>query len=399
MMVRVAACVLAALLAACVRKVTVAPLDGRAHDTAALSQPCVTACLPIITYHRVTDKITSHMTVSSALFTQHMQYLKDHGYTPVTMEEWYLAAAYGLALPVKPVAITFDDAWPDQYEVAAPILRRYGFHATFYAYTMVIGSHAAMTWDELRRLASQGHCIGSHTATHCDLARKKKDESDAAYASRLTKEIVAARQDLEAHLGVTVQHFCYPYGYYNTNVVALLKQAQFRTATTVNPTANTGGTPLLLLGRMIMGPWTTVKQFGALLEQRPLDAARTVPGDGVVQTGATVRVAVEVPEHTPYLPATLRMKFNWKWVQSAWDPATRTVSHSMATPLAPGIYSVQVHAWDAESNHYAYAWQFQQGVAGVQAPVDLEPIMPQDNDDEQAQDPDLILLHSARRTR
>lgn len=391
-------CVLAALLAACVRKVTVAPVDGRTHDTAAPSPPCVTACLPIIAYHRVTDKVKNSMTVSPSLFTQHMQYLKDHGYTPVTMEEWYLAVAYGLALPTKPVAITFDDAWADQYEVAAPILARYKFHATFYAYTSVIGS-AAMTWDELRGLAVQGHCIGSHTDMHSDLARKKKNESDAAYAARLVQEIGAARQQLEAHLGTAVQHFCYPYGYYNTAVVALLKQAQFRTATTVNPAMNTAATPLLLLNRMIVAPWTTTNQLGALLGQRPLETVRIEPDDGVVQTGATTRVAVTVPAHTQYLPATLRMKWNWKWVQSAWDPATRTVAYSMATPLTPGIYSVQVHAWDARSNHYAHAWQFQQGVAGVQAPSATDTLMPQDIDDEQEKDPTLILLHTTQRTR
>jgi len=381
-----AAVVAALMLCSCVRKITVAPIADRTSNAIASLAPRTTARLPVITYHRITTEVTSQMAVSPTLFTRHMQYLKDHGYTPITLDDWYMAVAYGFKLPEKPVAITFDDAWADQYTHALPILKRFGFRATFYAYTTIIGSKAAIPWDRLRRMAEQGHCIGCHTATHGDLARRVKGETDAAYEERLDREIADARAVIEAHLGCQILHFCYPYGYYNTNVVARLRRAQYRTAVTVNPMVNSEQTPLLQLGRVVIGSWVTPEVLGRLISQQPFAIAGTLPGDGVVLTHETTQIAAVLPLDTPVLPGSLKMKWNWKWAPSAWNPSTRTVASVFTAPLKPGIYTAQVHGWDAGSNHYVYAWEFQQGDIRELDTPDLE-MMP-----EAEPEPDLVLL-------
>jgi hypothetical protein len=57
----------------------------------------------------------------------------------------------------------------------------------------------------------------------------------------------------------------------------------------------------------------------------------------------------------------VRVKWNWKWADCTWDRATDTVTCYFGTRLAPGLYTAQIHGWDADSNHYVYAWLFQQG--------------------------------------
>ena len=93
--------VLATMLGACVRKVTMAPINAPPRDAAAYQARRNAVALPIITYHRITAEATSQMAISPALFTRHMSYLKDNGYTPITLDEWYVALAYGLDLPEK----------------------------------------------------------------------------------------------------------------------------------------------------------------------------------------------------------------------------------------------------------------------------------------------------------
>lgn len=346
----------ATALCACVRKVSVAPVKPF-QEPVAMPQRELPA-LVILAYHRVTPHATNHMVVSPELLRRQLLAVQQHGYTVITPDDWVAAVQGRMACPPKPVIITFDDAWRDQYEYALPILEALGLRAVFYAYTATIGSPDTMSWDELRELARRGHVIGCHSATHSDLARPFAFEHDARYAQRLQREIAGARAVMEQELGLPVAHFCYPYGFYNTNVIATVQAAGYRTAMTVNPSANAATTPLLQLGRIIVAPWTDAEALVQQMAARPL-AVTATPGDGTMPREATTRVVARLPEVAEPL-AAVRFKWNWRWVEAEWDPVTRTVTLPFKAPLTAGIYTAQVHAWDACSNHYVSAWLFQQ---------------------------------------
>ena len=55
-----------------------------------------------------------------------MAYLQEQGYHAITMEELYGYLQNNLPLPSKPVVITFDDGYVDNYTEAMPILKEYG---------------------------------------------------------------------------------------------------------------------------------------------------------------------------------------------------------------------------------------------------------------------------------
>ncbi len=318
------------------------------------------SAVPIIAYHRVSAAVKNGMNVPPALFRRHMRFLAENGYSPITLDQWCAAVLDGAPLPPKCVMITFDDAWRSQYENALPILRKYGFPATFFAYTSVVGNRSTMTWEQLRALADEGHCIGCHSATHGDLARPFSLETNAQYEQRLKREIVDAKATIEEHLGIPIRHFCYPYGYYNTNVIAHLLRSGYASAVTVNPFVNAVGTPLFQLGRFIIAPWTTAEQLREKLDRMPLAVRNVTPFNGAMRTRPTSNVQAVLPLATELPLTVVRMKWKWRWTESNWEPASRRISCSFDQPLEPGLYPVQVHAWDAESNHYAYAWLFQQ---------------------------------------
>ena len=56
---------------------------------------------------------------------------------------------------------------------------------------------------------------------------------------------------------------------------------------------------------------------------------------------------------------SVKMRWKWKWTESDWDESTQTVTYKFSKPLEKRIYTVQLHGWDAESNHYSAAWLFQ----------------------------------------
>jgi peptidoglycan/xylan/chitin deacetylase (PgdA/CDA1 family) len=97
----------------------------------------------ILRYHSVQDNpetfahtIGSTIIHSTDVFREHMRLLAKH-YHPVSMDEVTAFLAGRLELPRSAVAVTFDDGYKDNYEIAAPILKEHGIPATFY---VIVGS-------------------------------------------------------------------------------------------------------------------------------------------------------------------------------------------------------------------------------------------------------------------
>lgn len=96
---------------------------------------------------------------------------------------------------VPKVAFTFDDSLSEYYDVAAPILEKYGFRGTFNAIVSQVGNPDRMTWDQLRDLDRRGHAIENHTMTHPDLAKMAETNNLAGVQREVTlsRDIIASQ--------------------------------------------------------------------------------------------------------------------------------------------------------------------------------------------------------------
>ncbi len=109
--------------------------------------------IPVLTYHRFGDNCDSPLCMPADVFDRQMRYLKDNGFHTVSPEELLAFLNYRQPLPQKSVWITMDDGYRSTYNVAYPILKRYGFTATMFIYTEFVGaSRLAVTWDHLRTM-------------------------------------------------------------------------------------------------------------------------------------------------------------------------------------------------------------------------------------------------------
>jgi peptidoglycan/xylan/chitin deacetylase (PgdA/CDA1 family) len=176
-----------------------------------------------------------------------MRYLQQNGYHVVTPDDLMEFLESRQRLPRKSVLITMDDGYRSAYEIAYPVLKKYGFKATLMIYTSFVGvSQQAITWEQLRELKADGFTIGSHTVLHSNLTTPQEGEDQEAFAKRVHKEIFVSKQILDQKLGQNTTVFAYPFGYYDQRTMELVRAAGYRLAFSVDR----GGNPFF------SNPWS-----------------------------------------------------------------------------------------------------------------------------------------------
>jgi peptidoglycan/xylan/chitin deacetylase (PgdA/CDA1 family) len=82
-------------------------------------------------------------------------------------------------IPTRLVVLTFDDATASQYSVVAPLLKKYGFGATFFIceFPPNFGDTAKyMNWRQIGELGRMGFEIANHTQNHPAIAKLPGDK-------------------------------------------------------------------------------------------------------------------------------------------------------------------------------------------------------------------------------
>lgn len=190
--------------------------------------------VPILVYHHVRPQQgwakstwSWKMTVTPATFERHMQWLADKGYTSLTLDGLVAALDGKASLPAKPVVITFDDNNQSQYDLAAPLMEKYGMIGVFYAVSGRIDSKELLNREKILDLSARGHDIQSHTVSHQVLPLL----GDAALKTQLEE----SKKTLEDLLGKPVNHLAYPGTAHNQRVRDAAKAAGYVTATIMDP--------------------------------------------------------------------------------------------------------------------------------------------------------------------
>jgi peptidoglycan/xylan/chitin deacetylase (PgdA/CDA1 family) len=174
-------------------------------------------------YHRI-DPEPSRFSVGPESFEQQIAELAARGQARLTLRD---ARSRG---DQRAVVVTCDDGTSDTFQVAWPLLRRYGRTATVFLISDLIGGMRPgasgpirmMDWGQVREMAQEGVEFGSHTATHLDLRQ--------AEVGLLRRELQRSKAAIEEQIGTEVVSFAYPFGYFRTCMPELLAEAGYKWA-------------------------------------------------------------------------------------------------------------------------------------------------------------------------
>jgi len=180
--------------------------------------------VPILEYHVLgaapPDQPYPDLYVTRPDFHKQMNWLDEHGYEAVTLEQVEEAWYQGGRLPPKPVVISFDDGYRPQFTYALPELRRHGWAGVL----NLKAEGSDLYPSNIEAMIDAGWEIAAHTINHLDLT-----ELDAA---QLKEEVAGSRAILRREYGVPVKNFCYPAGRFDATVIAAVEAAGYVGATT-----------------------------------------------------------------------------------------------------------------------------------------------------------------------
>jgi peptidoglycan/xylan/chitin deacetylase (PgdA/CDA1 family) len=250
-----------------------------AHAVAELGQS-LPGEVPVLMYHSIAAQATRRFrrfVVQPGEFAAHMDYLASAGYHPVTAAE-LVKGRSGRPLPPRPVVLTFDDAYTDFYSAVLPVLRAHGFRATLYVPTAYVGAtarfnasvgehdRAVLSWQALLEIAAEGMEVAAHSHTHPQL--------DRVPPSVISDEVVRSRGMLEQKLGLSVDGFAYPFGYWNRAVRGAIATAGYRYACAVDELVTVPDDDVLTLPRLTVNAGIGVAGLARLLRAQPMRGGR-----------------------------------------------------------------------------------------------------------------------------
>ncbi|MBO4780329.1 MAG: polysaccharide deacetylase family protein [Selenomonadaceae bacterium] len=190
---------------------------------------------PILEYHQVTDDPLDPdfevYNVPPNEFAAQLDYLQAEGYTTITLQNFMRVVHGKGTLPEKPIILTFDDGYADNYSTMLPILEAHGMTAIVYVITNEVGKAGYLTFDELKDMQRRGLEIGSHTSDHLPLTSLDK----------LTqrRQIRESKTFLEWSGLQTIYSLSYPNGAFNSAVEEILREENYLTAVTGEAGLNT----------------------------------------------------------------------------------------------------------------------------------------------------------------
>lgn len=225
--------------------------------------------IPVLNYHQINDTEKNALTVNTEQFEAQMKYLSENGYTAITPADMLDAWENGTQLPEKPVIITFDDGYLDNYNHAFPVLEKYQLKATIFLISDYVNTYPNyLTWSAVQDMQQSGLIdFESHTLSHEELT-KAPDLDEAKH------QLTGSKQAIEWNLGKPVNFIAYPCGEYNEEIEQATKDAGYRAAFTVNyGLAEPGEDPFILDRVPIFGSNShTLLRFKLRLTLAPLFA-------------------------------------------------------------------------------------------------------------------------------
>jgi peptidoglycan/xylan/chitin deacetylase (PgdA/CDA1 family) len=182
----------------------------------------------ILGYHDFTDGLsTNDLQMNINKFDNEMQYLSNHHYQSLTLDDLNCYLNKTCKISKKSVMITMDDGWINELKLAAPILKKYNLNAVIFYVGSNYDHHNSnfMSLSDLNTLKEDYPNIEVASHTY-----------DMHYDNAYLNDYSTLNNDFNKMESiVSTKYFAYPYGFYNDTYIQVLKDNNYNLAFTFGP--------------------------------------------------------------------------------------------------------------------------------------------------------------------
>lgn len=211
--------------------------------------------IPILMYHAIADVPTTSLTslfVRPSELEAQLKYISDNGYQTITFEDLDNISAFS-----KPIMLTFDDGYRDNYDILFPLLKKYGLKATIFVITDSRWSKNYLSEANIVEMSRSGLVsIQSHTKSHPALTALGRDA--------LATEMTASKAVITQLTGKAPVALCYPSGSVNSTVKAVTGE-YYRYGVLNTGGKFTCGEDLLMMKRVRINRGVSIDRFALLI--------------------------------------------------------------------------------------------------------------------------------------
>jgi biofilm PGA synthesis lipoprotein PgaB len=173
----------------------------------------------VLQYHHMGDDTPAITSTSVEAFEAHLEHIANSDLIVVPLTE---IVEQPFIANDKRIAITFDDAYANIFELGVPRLVARGWPFTVFVATEYLGLRDYFSWDDLRYIENHKGLVANHTHSHLHMLRKLPDESKDEWLKRLRLDIERAQTMLAANLKHPAKYLAYPYGEYDLDILQLI---------------------------------------------------------------------------------------------------------------------------------------------------------------------------------
>ncbi|ABR30244.1 polysaccharide deacetylase [Thermosipho melanesiensis] len=217
----------------------------------------------IFIYHRFDDERYLSTNTWTSELEMHIKLVKKLGYSIWTLKdlEDYI---YGNKKEENAVIFTIDDGYITTYTKAFPIFKKYNVPFSVFLYFGGVGhSKEYLSWDMVKKMADYGVEFGHHSVSHDKFPFKNIDYFE--------KDLVEGLKIWKEHMGTSLKYYAYPYGYYNQEMIEVLKKHGFKLAfIQLSGAYSKEISPYEIPREPLLQDWATESHVRYILSRKPL---------------------------------------------------------------------------------------------------------------------------------
>jgi len=306
----------------------------------------------IFVYHRFGNDIYPSTNISISNFENHLNYLKKNNFTVLNFGD---AVDYinnpEIPFMEKVACITVDDGYKTFKSHAMPLLRKFGFKATLFINSESVGGGSYMDWGEIKEVYKQGIEIGNHSHSHAYFLNISKNQR----LNEFKKDLQICQEEIHEHLGFYPNIFAYPYGEFDLEMKASLKDLGFNAAVAQNSGVMYLHDNYSIPRFPMAGPYVDIDGF---IEKTNMKALRIIsknPESFVLKghnppklTVEFDTIGVDLPRYTCFINGECEttLQGNSMTIQSKTELGTRRELYKITAPSKDGkSWHWYSHVW------------------------------------------------------